>query len=324
MTITILGATGEYGRYVVENLLDLGVDVSSITATGRRLSSIQDLAERGVRLERVDYNDPDTLEPVINSGDRILMISGNELDRREAQHTAIIKRARDVNVSLLAYTSIIRATNTRLPVAPHHAVTERKIAETGLRYAMLRNGWYSENFLSQVVTASIMGSIVGSAGNGRIASATRYDYAAAAARVLSDPPGESRIYELAPAPGWTFSDLAAAATELLGREISYEDMTPEEHWKALMTSGAKGPLADIGRHTFRQRAFDEGGIEGVASFLVGIDADIRDGYLNSYSRDLDLLLGRKPLPLVDALRNPVLKALGVKPASTVKLQGGMN
>jgi NAD(P)H dehydrogenase (quinone) len=294
MTITILGATGEYGRYVVENLLNLGIDASEITAKGRKLSTIEDLAERGVLLKRVDYNDPASLEPVINAGDRILMISGNELDRREAQHTAIIHRARDVDVSLLAYTSIIRATNTRLPVAPHHAVTEQEIIDTGLPYAMLRNGWYSEKFLSQVVTASILGS---SAGNGRVASATRHDYAAAAAQVLKDPPNESKIYELAPAPGWTFSDLAAAATEILGREISYLDMTPDQHWKALVDSGAKGPLADTDRHTFRQLACDEGGIEGVASFLVGIDADIRDGYLDSDSKDLEkLLLAGNPSP----------------------------
>ncbi|NQX10332.1 NmrA family NAD(P)-binding protein [Microbacteriaceae bacterium VKM Ac-2855] len=289
--------------------LAAGVDGSSITATGRRLASIADLGDRGVSLLRVDWNDPETINEAIHEGDRVLMVSGSELDRREAQHGTIIRRAQDVGVELLAYTSIIRASDSRLPVAPHHAACEEEIARTGLRSAILRNGWYSENYLSQIVTAATVGSVVTSAGEGRVSSATRADYAAAAARVLIDPPATSRIYELAPAPGWTFEHLAAVASQILGRDISLLELTPEEHWTALVESGAKGPLADIHRHVFRQRAFDEGGIEGVARFLVGIDADVRDGYLASTSRDLQELIGREPTTLVDALREPVLDAL---------------
>ena len=78
MSVVITGATGHLGRLVVENLLQQGVPAPDITATGRDTTKIKDLADRGVRVRVVDYDDPATLDEAFRGADRILLISASE------------------------------------------------------------------------------------------------------------------------------------------------------------------------------------------------------------------------------------------------------
>lgn len=72
------------------------------------------------------------------------------------------------------------------------------LAESGIAYALLRNGWYTENYLASAPAALEHGVFIGAAGEGKIASATRADYAAAAARIVISEDGHAgKTYELA-------------------------------------------------------------------------------------------------------------------------------
>ena len=276
MSIVVTGATGHLGRLVVESLLDRGVDPAGIVATGRSAEKLADLAERGVRVERLDFDAVPESVPWLGAGDVVLLVSGSEFGNRVAQHAAVVELARRSDAARIVYTSAPAADDTTLVLAPEHAGTEQVIRDSGLPFTILRNGWYTENYLSAFEQAQATGSIADSAGDGRIASAPRADYAEAAAVVLTTDGHEYTVQELSGDVAWTFDELAATFADVLGREVTRHRLSPEEHRAVLVEHGLD---------------------EGTAGFVVALDQNAAEGLLAVTSGELGKLLGRPTVPL---------------------------
>lgn len=281
MSIVVTGATGHLGRLVVEHLLADGVPAEQVVATGRRTERLADLAERGVRVAAVDYDSPETLTAALEGADVVLLVSGSDVGRRVPQHRAVVDAAVAAGARRLVYTSAPHADATPLVLAPEHKATEEIIRASGLTFTLLRNGWYTENYLGDVQQARESGEIVAAAGDGRVASAPRDDFAAAAAVVLRTEGHDDAVYELAGDVAWSFDELAAAASEVLGRPVVFRAVTSEQRRADLLAAGLD---------------------EGTAGFVVALDENTRDGLLAGGTDDLSRLIGRPTTPLVDGLR----------------------
>lgn len=281
MAVVVTGATGHLGRLIVEDLLAHGVPPRELVAGGRTLERLADLADRGVRTLRIDYDEAPTLDAALADAETLMLVSGSEVGRRVQQHRTALDAAVAAGVRRVVYTSAPRADTSPLVLAPEHRATEDMIRQSGLAFTILRNNWYTENYLPALERAGTTGELVSSAGDGRVASAPRADFAAAASVVLRQPGHDGAVYELAGDHPWTFAELADAMAEVLGRPVAYRPVGPDEH-RALLTSA--------------------GVPEASARFLVALDADIRAGLLAGGSHDLSRLLGRPTTPLVDALR----------------------
>lgn len=280
MTIVVTGATGHLGRLTVDALLDRGVPAADIRALGRSAERLTPLAARGVQTAVIDFGKPETLDAAFAGADALLLVSGSEVGQRIPQHRNAIDAAVRAGVGRIVYTSAPHADDTDLVLAPEHAETEKLLAASGLPVTVLRNNWYTENYVGQLDVASATGELVGSAATGRVASASRKDYAEAAAVVLTTDGHDGAVYELAGDVAWTFDDLAAAIGELLGRPVAYRSVTPEEHGAALREAGLD---------------------EGTAGFVVALDGNIRDGALADATGTLSELIGRPTTPLAAGL-----------------------
>lgn len=276
MTLVVTAASGHLGRLVVDNLLERGVPAGDIVATARSTEKIADLAERGVTVRRLDYDDPSTFGPALAGADRVLLISGSEIGKRVKQHTGIAEAARDAGAALLAYTSIAAADTTPIAIAPEHKATEKAIRALGIPYSFLRNSWYHENYTAQIPTYLQFGAVTGSAGAGRISGASRADYAEAAAAVLTGTGHENTVYELGGDESYTLAELAATVTEASGKPIAYRDLPVAEYAKVLEGAGLPAPVA---------AAFAE------------TDAGIKAGGLLVESGHLHQLIGHATTPL---------------------------
>jgi len=281
MSIVITGATGQLGRHVISCLLRLDVQIPDIVAAGRNEDKLGSLAELDLATARVDYDDPSSLDDAFEGAGTVLMISGSEVGRRVAQHQNVIDAAVRAGVSRLVYTSALGADLGKLILADEHLATEQAIVGSGLPYTILRNGWYTENYEPALRYAEDTGLLLANAGDGRVASAAREDYAEAIAAVLAQDGHTWQTYELSGDHAWSFDELAAALTEALGREVTYRRLTPEQHLAALEEAGVD---------------------EATARFLVALDANIEDGALDLVTGDLSRLIGRPTTPLVEALR----------------------
>jgi NAD(P)H dehydrogenase (quinone) len=278
MSIVVTGATGNLGRHVVEQLLDK-VPAARITAVVRTPEKAADLAAKGVRIAVADYNAPETFDGLFAAGDKVLLVSGNEFDKgRVAQHQVVIEAAKAAGVALLAYTSAPGSLTAAL--ADDHRGTEKALTGSGVPYVLLRNGWYHENYTDNLAPALEHGAVVAAAGEGRVSSAARADYAAAAVAVLTGEGHENTTYELGGDEAWSFAEYAAELSRQTGREIAYNAVSGEVMKGILGDTGMPAPFADI---------------------LVGVDASIAKGELVVSSGDLSRLTGRPTTPFSEAI-----------------------
>jgi NAD(P)H dehydrogenase (quinone) len=278
MSIVVTGATGHLGRLTVESLLARGVPAGQIVATGRRVETLADLQDRGVTVRRADFSDPASLRAAFDGAEKLLLVSSSEVGQRLPQHGNVIAAAKDAGVSLIAYTSITRADTSSLLLAGEHKATEQLLAESGVPHVVLRNGWYTENYTGQLATY-LQHGIVGSAGTGRVSAATRADYAAAAAAVLTEDGHEGAVYELGGA-AFTMPELAAAVSAATGQDVTYTDVPVEQYTQILVGAGLPEPVAAV---------FADG------------DRGVAQGDLLVETSDLEKLIGRAPTPLAEAL-----------------------
>ena len=281
MTIAITGATGQLGRLVVGKLKEK-VSPSEIIALARNTAKASDL---GVTVREANYDQPATLEQALSGVETLLLISSSEVGKRAAQHRNVIKAAKNTGVKRIVYTSLLHADTSVLSLAEEHRATEAELKESGIPYTILRNGWYSENYAGSIPGALAGGAFIGSAGEGKISSATRPDFAEAAVVVLTGEGHEGKIYELAGDDAYTLSDLAAEVTRQTGKTISYKNLSEADYAATLTGFGLP---------------------EGLAQAIAGWDADASQGALFDDSRQLSALIGRPTTSLstvvADALK----------------------
>lgn len=279
--IVVTGATGQFGRLAVEKLLDRGVPAADLAVAVRVPEKAADLAGRGVTVREGDYDRPETLAPAFAGADKLLFVSANGPDDlRVVQHRAVVAAAQEAGVGLVAYTSVVGADTNPLGLARVHRETEAVLAESGLPTVLLRNGWYTENYTATLADSVERGTIVGSAGAGRVASATRADLAEAAAVVLTRDDQAGKVYELTGDTAWTLAELAAEATAVSGKEVVYTDLPAEQYRRILTDAGLPAFFVEL---------------------LVDSDVKISQGALARTTGDLTALLGRPATPLSDAV-----------------------
>ena len=281
--IAITGATGQLGQHVIETLLKT-VPASQIVAIVRNPAKATALSQQGITVRQADYSDEAAFTTALQGIDKLLLISSSEVGQRAPQHRNVINAAKAAHVKFIAYTSLLHADRSPLGLADEHVATEKMLAESGIAYALLRNGWYTENYLASAPAALEHGVFIGAAGEGKIASATRADYAAAAARVISEDGHAGKIYELAGDAGWTLSQLAAELAKQSGKKVVYQNLSEADFAAALKGVGLPAGLADM---------------------LADSDTGASKGGLFDDSHTLSKLIGRPTTSLADSVKSIV-------------------
>lgn len=277
--IAVTGATGHLGGFVIEKLLE-SRSAASLVALVRDQKKAEHLAAKGVQVRVASYEDRAALESGLTGVETLLLVSGSEVGQRVPQHVNVIDAARTAGVGRVVYTSAPKATTSELVVAAEHKATEEYLAASGLDYTILRNGWYTENYLPQVATARQTGTVVAAVGDGRVASASRADYADGAAAVLVGAGHSGRVYELSGDHAWDYDELAATIGQIIGEPVTYQRVD--------------GP-------TLVEMLTGTGMPEEVARLMAALDANIADGLLAGATGELSALIGRPTTSLKDGL-----------------------
>lgn len=287
MTILVTAAGGQLGHLVIDALLDRGVSPDGIVAGARTTAKVADLAERGIRVVPLDYNDPRSVAAALEGVDTVLLISGSEPGKRYEGHKNVIDAAKASGVVKLVYTSLAHADTADFVLAPEHKATEEALAASGVPAVVLRNNWYTENYLPDALRAVETGVIAASAGAATVAAASRADYAEAAAVVLIEDGHLGRTYELSGDTAVTYADIAAAAADAIGREVAFAPITRAQLEAALTEAGLDA---------------------GTIGFVAELEDGIARGVLSDADPALARLLGRPTTPVAEGLRAAVAAA----------------
>jgi len=275
--IVITGATGQLGSLVVASLLER-VPANEVGVSVRDPGRATDLAERGVRVRRGDFSEPDSLADAFEGATQVLIVSANEAggDAVDA-HTAAIDAARAAGAERIVYTSH-QGASADSPFAPmrDHAATEEYLAATGTPFTSLRNGFYSSTVPFILGQALTTGEIVAPA-DGPVSWTTHADLAEAAAIILADPGRfDGPTPPLTALDTFDLDDAADILTKLTGRTIR-RIVADDDGWAAgLAAHGAPEPLATM---------------------LLGMFRAARQGEFSVTSPTLGDVLGRPVTPL---------------------------
>lgn len=277
MKTGITGATGQLGRLVVEKLKQKTVSDQLVAL----VRSPEKAADLEIEAKSFDYGKPETLSKSLEGIDQLMLISGSEIGQRATQHKNIIEAAKKAGVKHIVYTSLLHADTSKLILAAEHVATEKMLKESGIPHTILRNGWYTENYTGSIPGAVEAGAFIGSAGEGKISSATREDFAEAAAIVLSDKGQQGKTYELAGDESYTLKDLAAEISKQTGKEIPYNNLAESDYTVALSEMGIP---------------------EGFAQALAHFDAEASNDQLFDDQKTLSQLIGRPTTSLKEAVK----------------------
>ena len=283
MRIAVTGSAGQLGHLVIKNL-KLKTSLANLLALVRNPEQTEVL---GVTAKAIDYSKPATLDSALSGVETLLLISSSEIGQRAAQHANVIAAAKKAGVKRIVYTSVLHADTSVLSLAEEHRATEADLKSSGLSYTILRNGWYTENYTGSVGAALANGAFFGSAGDGRISSATREDLADAAVAVLTTDGHVNATYELAGDTAWTLAELAAEISKQTGKDIPYRNLSESDYAAALEGAGLP---------------------KGLAAAFASYDVSASQGALYGSERTLSELIGRPTTSLATSVER-ALKAL---------------
>ncbi|PYE26959.1 NAD(P)H dehydrogenase (quinone) [Rhizobium sp. PP-CC-3A-592] len=274
-TILVTGASGQFGRLVLDALLASGkVAPADIVAASRDSGKLAAYAEKGVTLRTADFDDASTLDAAFQGIDKALIISTDALavpGQRLTQHRNAVTAAKRAGVGRLFYTSLPNAETSAVTFAPDHLGTEEAIKASGLAYTILRNSWYMENLFLSLPSALQSGTWYTSAGDGRTSYVARADLAAATvAALLADETGNVTLTLTGPV-GYTNSEVAALVSEVTGKPLAVVNLTDEQLAEGLAGAGLPGFLIPT---------------------LVSFDANTRLGHIEIVTDSVETLTGR--------------------------------
>jgi NAD(P)H dehydrogenase (quinone) len=280
MSVLVLGATGALGRLLLPELQKRGLLAADITAAGRNAEVLDSLAADGYRTTGVDLDDAGQIRAAVTGHEQVVLISGKDRHRLQ-QHKAVIDAATAAGAQHFYYTSGVRSDDPTFALGADHKATEDHLKESGLTYTILRNGWYIENYSTAMQQAAQSGVFMAAVGDGHVAPAGRRDFAEALAVVVTGTGHDNRTYSLTGDTDYTYADLAAAMSEVTGKPVTYQPVTPEQYQGILTGTGLD---------------------EGTAAFLAALDQNMGAGIMASTGDDMVGLIGHPTMSLTDGLR----------------------
>jgi NAD(P)H dehydrogenase (quinone) len=284
--IVVTAATGQLGHHVIEQLLAKGAPAKNIVAAVRNPEKASAFRAKGITVRQADYEKPETLEAAFAGADKVLLISSSTVGSRARQHKNAINAAKKAGVKHLAYTSILHADTSKLKLAAEHKETEDAIKASGIPYTFLRNGWYIENQTDTLAGSIGAGAFIGCSGDGKIAAATRQDYAEAAAVVLTSAGHENKAYELAGDTAYSAQEFAAEVSRQTGKNLPFNNLPEAQYAEILGTFGLPKPFAEI---------------------LADADANAAKGQLEDSTGDLRRLIGHATTPFPGVVKASLAK-----------------
>ena len=273
MTILITGATGTIGSQLARELLDRGV---AVRAASRRPEALADLAGRGAEVTHIDLMDPSSLEPAFDGVAAAFLVGpADEPEFGDRLGPVVAAAARAGVEHLLRYSAFGAGPDAPIALARQHGIAEEHVKAGPIPWTVLRPTFYQDNLIT-LGGESIpsQGVFFGASGDGATAYVSSADIARVAAAVLENPgPHAGQTYVLTGPEALTALEVAALASEVLGREVRYADLPPE-------TLGAG----------IRERGLPD----WFAEALVALEGVKRAGYAAEVSPAVREITGRDP------------------------------
>lgn len=292
--IIVTGASGQFGHAAAKSLLER-VPAEDLILLSRTTDKLAEFAEAGASVRPADFDDPASLGPAMEGGERMLLISTVRVGSRVEQHTAAVEAARAAGVKHVVYTSLL---GVRTPGNPSvegydHIATERMIEASGLAWTFLRNSLYAEAVATAMAIPALQaGHKPENAGDGRVPIVCRDDCVATAVAVLTQEGHADTALDVTGPELWTLPDAMALIAQMAGKPIEIERVDDEGMFAYFDSLGVPRRASDV---------VPDGPIPWASEGMVTFGQSIREGFMDVEAHDVARVTGRQPRTLRSVL-----------------------
>ena len=205
------------------------------------------LAAAGVEIAAGDLGVPASIDVAMVGVSAVVLVSP-AVPEQELNVVASAARA--------GVAHVVKATSKAGPDSPiarrrGQAEIEAGLAAAAIPHTLLRSNAYMQNVLALAPAIAATSSFGSAAGQGRAGMVDARDVAAVAAAIAAAPaPHAGKAYRLTGPELISNYDVAAVLSKLLGRTITYRELTFEENKDAMIRAGVPEQIAEMNAQAF--------------------------------------------------------------------------
>jgi uncharacterized protein YbjT (DUF2867 family) len=242
--VILVTTAGKVGSEAVRLLRQRDVPVRVLVRDPAKVTA---LAGAGAEVAEGDLDVPASIDDAMAGVSAVVLVS----PAVPAQELNVVHSAARAGVG-----HVVKATSKApadSPIARRRwqAEIEAGLAASGIPHTLLRSNAYMQNVLALAPAIAKTSSFGSSAGKGRSGLVDARDVAAVAAEIAAAPAGHAGKTYWLTGPGLISNyDVAAVLSKLLGRTITYRELTFEENKDAMIRAGVPGQIAEMNAQAF--------------------------------------------------------------------------
>lgn len=266
--LLITGATGSVGTQLVKKLVNMDASFRVLVRNKEQGDLMSHLPN--VEIVIGDLSDKDSLTKVLQGIEKTFLLTNSSEDAEKLQLN-FVNAAHKAGVRLIVKLSQLAAEeDSPVRFLRYHAVVENRIRELGFAYTFLRANLFMQGFMALSHYIKHERKFYGSLGNAAVSAVDIRDIAEVAAKILTGSGHTDKIYNITGGEAITHYQMAEIFSRVLGTEITYVDLSPEQMHGALTIAGFPewqiGGLIEDYAHYARGEA---AGVSDTVSDLTG-------------------------------------------------------
>jgi uncharacterized protein YbjT (DUF2867 family) len=205
------------------------------------------LADAGAEVAAGDLDVPESIDQAMTGVTAVVLVSPGV----PAQELNVAASAARAGASHVVKVTSNASAGSPIARRRWQAEIEGGLAASGLPRTLLRSNAYMQNVLALAPAIAKTSGFGSSAGKGRIGMIDARDVAAVAAAIAASPsPHDGKAYWLTGPELISNYDVATVLSKLLGRTITYTELTFDENKDAMLRAGVPEQIAEMNAQAF--------------------------------------------------------------------------
>ena len=244
----LVTTAGKVGSQTVRLLRERDVPVRVLVRDPAKAAA---LAEAGAEIAKGDLDVPAAIDDAMTGVSAVVLVS----PAVPAQELNVVASAARAGTGHVVKATSKASADSPIARRRWQAEIEAGLAASGIPHTLLRSNAYMQNVLALAPAIAKTSSFGSAAGKGRSGLVDARDVAAVAAEIAASPAAHvGQTYWLT-GPGLISNyDVAAVLSKLLGRTITYRELTVEENTETMIRAGVPEQIAQMNAQAFSMAA----------------------------------------------------------------------
>jgi uncharacterized protein YbjT (DUF2867 family) len=209
------------------------------------------LADAGAEIAVGDLDAPASIDAALTGVTAVILVS----PAVPAQELNVVASAARAGVGHVVKATSKASADSPIARRRGQAEIEAGLAASGLSHTLLRSNAYMQNVLALAPAIARTSGFGSAAGKGRAGMVDARDVAAVAAEIAATPASHTgKTYWLSGPELISNYDVAEVLSKLLGRTITYTELSLDENRDAMIQAGVPAPIAEMNAQAFALNA----------------------------------------------------------------------